>query len=87
MYVLKRAALLIQELAGGKITGAVQDVYPAVAEPYTVEVTYEKINTLIGKDIPVETVKVSWQALRWRSYPRLPSTLLTERVPTITGSI
>ena len=57
MYVLKRAALLIQELAGGKITGAVQDVYPAVAEPYTVEVTYEKINTLIGKDIPVETVK------------------------------
>ena len=58
MYVLKRAALLIQELAGGKITGAVQDVYPAVAEPYTVEVTYEKINTLIGKDIPVETVKI-----------------------------
>ena len=57
MYVLKRAALLIQELAGGKITGAVQDVYPTVAEPYTVEVTYEKINTLIGKDIPVETVK------------------------------
>lgn len=48
---------MIQELAGGKITGAVQDVYPAVAEPYTVEVTYEKINTLIGKDIPVETVK------------------------------
>ena len=41
-----------------KITGAVQDVYPAVAgQPYTVEVTYEKINTLIGKDIPVETVK------------------------------
>ena len=28
-----------------------------MAEPYTVEVTYEKINTLIGKDIPVETVK------------------------------
>lgn len=57
IYVLKRAALLIQELAGGTITGSIQDVYPKVAEPYTVEVTYEKINTLIGKAIPVETVK------------------------------
>lgn len=57
IYVLKRAALLIKELAGGTITGSVQDVYPKVAEPYTVEVTYNKINTLIGKEIPVETVK------------------------------
>ena len=66
MYVLKRAALLIQELAGGKITGAVQDVYPAVAEPYTVEVTYEKINTLIGKVIPVETVKSILESLEMK---------------------
>lgn len=57
IYVLKRAALLIQELAGGKITGAIQDVYPKVVEPYRVEVSYAKINSLIGKDIPVETVK------------------------------
>lgn len=57
MYVLKRAALLIQELAGGTITGSIQDVYPKAVEPYTVEVTYNKINTLIGKEIPVETVK------------------------------
>lgn len=57
MYVLKRAALLIQEVAGGKITGAIQDVYPVVAEPYTVEVAYQKIDRLIGKEIPVETVK------------------------------
>ena len=57
IYVLKRAALLIQEVAGGKITGAIQDVYPKVIEPYRVEVTYEKINSLIGKEIPVETVK------------------------------
>lgn len=57
IYVLKRAALLIQELAGGKITGAIQDVYPKVVEPYRVEVSYAKINSLIGKVIPVETVK------------------------------
>lgn len=57
IYVLKRAALLIKEVAGGTITGAIEDVYPKVAEPYTVEVTYQKINSLIGKEIPVETVK------------------------------
>lgn len=57
IYVLKRAALLIQEVAGGKITGAIQDVYPEVMKPYRVELTYAKINGLIGKEIPVETVK------------------------------
>ena len=57
IYVLKRAALLIQEVAGGKITGSIQDIYPNPVQPYTVELTYNKINSLIGKDIPVETVK------------------------------
>lgn len=57
IYVLKRAALLIQEVAGGKITGSIQDVYPNPVKPYTVELTYSKINSLIGKEIPVETVK------------------------------
>lgn len=57
VYVLKRAALLIQELAGGKICGAVQDVYPEPVKPYSVSVSFEKINTLIGKNIPVQTVK------------------------------
>lgn len=57
MYALKRAALLIKEVAGGTITGEVQDIYPKVVEPYTVELSYNKVNTLIGKEIPVETVK------------------------------
>ena len=57
LYILKYAALLIKELAGGKIVGAIQDIYPEMVNPYTVEVSYEKINSLIGKNIPVETVK------------------------------
>ncbi|MCC8132957.1 MAG: phenylalanine--tRNA ligase subunit beta [Tannerellaceae bacterium] len=57
VYVLKRAALLIRELAGGTITGDIQDIYPDPVHPYIVEVTFRKINTLIGKEIPVETVK------------------------------
>lgn len=57
IYVLKRAALLIQEVAGGEVTGEIQDIYPSPVAPYTVEITYNKINSLIGKVIPVETVK------------------------------
>ena len=53
--VMKRAALLIQEVAGGTITGAIQDIYPAPVAPYRVELAYNKVNTLIGKVIPVET--------------------------------
>ena len=57
IYILKYAALLIKEVAGGTITGAIQDVYPKVFEPYKVNLTYEKINSLMGKVIPAETVK------------------------------
>ena len=57
IYILKYAALLIKEVAGGTITDAIQDVYPKVFEPYKVNLTYEKINSLTGKVIPAETVK------------------------------
>ena len=64
--VMKRAALLIQEVAGGTITGAIQDIYPAPAAPYRVELTYNKVNTLIGKVIPVETVKSILESLEMK---------------------
>lgn len=63
VYVLKRAALLIKEIAGGTICGQIQDVYPEVVKPYSVSVTYNKINTLIGKEIPAETVKSILESL------------------------
>ncbi|MEG1544558.1 MAG: phenylalanine--tRNA ligase subunit beta [Tannerellaceae bacterium] len=66
LYVLKRAALLIQELGGGKVTGAIQDLYPVPAKPYTVELTYQKVNTLIGKEIPTETVKNILESLEMK---------------------
>lgn len=56
IYVLKRAALLIQEVAGGKITGQIQDYYPTPIEGPIVELTYEKVNSLIGKEIAPEVV-------------------------------
>ena len=64
--VMKRAALLIQEVAGGTITGAIQDIYPVPVAPYRVELTYDKVNTLIGKVIPVETVKSILECLEMK---------------------
>ena len=47
----------MKELAGGEICGEVVDIYPNPVAPFPVTLTYEKIDTLIGKHIPVDTVK------------------------------
>ncbi len=51
----KRAALLIQELAGGKLS-VITDIYPNPIPHQKVEVKFGNINRLIGQDIPKETV-------------------------------
>ena len=56
LYVLKRAALLIKEIAGGQIVGAPVDIYPAVIAPVEVAIDFAKINSLIGNDIAREDV-------------------------------
>ncbi|MDF9829752.1 phenylalanine--tRNA ligase subunit beta [Parabacteroides sp. PF5-6] len=80
MYSLKRAALLIKEVAGGTITGEVQDIYPKVVEPYTVELSYQKVNSLIGKEIPTETVKNILDSLEIKIVSETPEGL-TLHVP------
>lgn len=57
LYVLKHAALLIQQVAGGTIVGDIQDVYPNPIENPIVEISYPKINSLIGKELSKEAVK------------------------------
>ena len=57
VYVLKRAAMLVKELAGGEIVGDIVDVYPQPISNYPVTLSYDRINTLIGKNIPCDTVK------------------------------
>ncbi|WP_394330096.1 phenylalanine--tRNA ligase subunit beta [Croceibacter atlanticus] len=56
-YALKRAVLLIQELAGGDVTMDSEDYYPKKFEDFQVFLTFDKINTLIGEEIPTETIK------------------------------
>ena len=57
LYVLKRAALLIQELAGGQLVGDIQDIYPTPVLNPKVELSYRKTISLIGKEISKETIK------------------------------
>lgn len=57
VYVLKRAALLIKELAGGEIEGDIRDFYPDPIERPTVILSYDKTNKLIGKEIDKQTIK------------------------------
>lgn len=55
-YALKRAALLIQEVAGGEIAMAISESYPTKIENRTVPFSYLRCNQLIGMEIPVETI-------------------------------
>jgi phenylalanyl-tRNA synthetase beta chain len=57
LYVLKRAALLIKEVAGGTITGEIQDVYPHPIPNQVVELNLQKVNDLIGKTISETTIE------------------------------
>jgi len=63
VYVLKRAALMVQELAGGAVSSEIKDCYPVKINPFPVELTFKKIKTLIGKEIPKETIKNILNAL------------------------
>ena len=62
-YVAKRTALLIQELAGGMVSSEIKDVYPQPIAPFNVELSYRKIDTLIGKHLEKETVRNILSAL------------------------
>ena len=57
IYALKQAAIMCRELAGGKVSMEIRDEYPSPMENPKVELRYDYVKTLIGKEIPVETIK------------------------------
>ena len=57
VYALKQAAILCKELAGGKISMEVNDVYPTPMPNFDVDLKYAYVHQLIGKEIPHETIK------------------------------
>ena len=62
-YALKRAAALIKEVAGGEISSEVADLYPVKKKDLQVVLTFDRINRLIGQEIPRDTIKSILTAL------------------------
>lgn len=63
VFALKRAALLMQQVAGGDVSSEIVDLYPAPVAPFAFDVTYKNIDRLIGKAIPHAEIKVIIEAL------------------------
>lgn len=57
VYCLKLAAMMVKELAGGTISSEIKDVCTVPYQDFIVELSYAKVTSLIGKEIPAETIK------------------------------
>ncbi len=56
-YALKRAALLIQEVAGGEITSDIVDIYPKKIEDFPVVLNFNNVKKIIGQELSKEIIK------------------------------
>jgi phenylalanyl-tRNA synthetase beta chain len=63
VFALKRAALLIKEVAGGNISSNIIDLYPNPVAPFDVDLKYHNVHRLIGQVIPHEEIKGIIKAL------------------------
>ena len=57
VYALKRAAMLIKEIAGGRISSEITDIYPKPVAPVKIELNYNTINKFIGQTIEPEKIE------------------------------
>lgn len=80
IYALMRAALLIRELAGGEIAGDIVDIYPSPVRKAVVRYSLDRMTRLIGKSIPVETVKTILYSLDIHITDETPD-ILTLEIP------
>ncbi len=63
VYAAKRAALLMKELAGGRISSDITDIYPAPIADFTFDISLARVASLVGKEIPETTVRTILDAL------------------------
>ncbi|MEN8228818.1 MAG: phenylalanine--tRNA ligase subunit beta [Bacteroidota bacterium] len=66
VWALKRAAMMIKEIAGGSISSEVIDLYPEPVEEYRIEISYAHVNRLIGNPIDPDTIQSILQSLEIR---------------------
>ncbi len=80
VYILKLAALMVKELAGGTIASDVKDVAASDFPPFRVELDYQKAYELIGKEIGKDTIKHICSSLEMEIVNETPE-VLTLDVP------
>ncbi|MCR4958525.1 MAG: phenylalanine--tRNA ligase subunit beta [Prevotella sp.] len=78
IYALQQAALLCKELAGGKISMEIRDVYPTPIENAKVDLKYDYVHSLVGKDIAVENIKSICESLEMKVLSESADGLLIE---------
>ena len=81
VYALKLAALMVQELAGGEITGEIVDIYPEPVEPAEVKFSYDAFDRAMGAEVPRTTVDEILRLLEIEATAQEDGTL-SLRVPT-----
>jgi len=59
LWALRRAAYLVQQLAGGEVCGDIVDLYPKPIERAEVELNFRRVFDLIGKELPIEAVRTA----------------------------
>ncbi len=81
IYALKRAALLIKELAGGKISSDIIDIYPEPINNFKFDVLYSHIDRLIGKKIEHNVIDTILEALEIKIINRAEDKITVEVPP------
>ena len=66
LYAAKRAALLIQEVAGGQVVGQVQELYPRPIGRVQIALDYGRIQHFIGKQIGKDTIEKILEGLNYQ---------------------
>lgn len=75
---LKYAAILCRELAGGKVSMEIKDVYPEPIKNAVVELRFDYVHQLIGKEIPTEIIKSICTSLEMKILSETAEMLMLE---------
>ena len=81
VYAMKQAAILCRELAGGKVSMEIKDVYPEPIKNPVVELRYDYVNQLIGKEIGNDTIRNIAESLEMKVVGEKQGESLTLEVP------
>lgn len=81
IYALKRAAILIKQLAGGQISSNIKDIYPKVIEKATIDLSFDYLDNLVGKQIERDKIKQILEGLNIQT-PVFDDKHLIAEVPT-----